>query len=514
MTKIDYGKIKNRHIFKYDVCIIGAGLAGVIAANEIKEKYPNLKICIVESGNFKLENDHNFLLKETTFTDLPIKKSSREFTIGGASSTWGGLTSHFNKDEVQNWPIEYLVLKDCYKKASEKYAFIHTLNKNDSSSLFQDFDKKPFFAYINPINYKKYIKEEFDLIYNSHVLIINSKKDLIEKIYISNSKSLIKSEIQADHFILASGSLEIIKILKNSLKAKKLFLGEEKKFLGKYFMNHPRFISGELCFNSNQIKIFSESIKGNIFNYFGISLSLEERTKEGLLNPYVRFIPKYEWEDDYLVELSLNLIKRLKILTKGFFLLFKKKVINDLKVVDYQATQIKNNKNISIRSLYYLIIYFFSKIKRNYLKPYKYFVMSYLEMEPSIKNMVYLGEKKDIFGNLNLNIDYSVSPKDKISLIRLHEKLDEYFSKNSDSRFIYDLSLDDKWSLHYDTSHHIGGTVMGSSPKNSFVDKYLRVHSLKNLHLISSSVFPTSGSHNPTYTIAALSIYMVNKIKL
>ena len=55
---------------------------------------------------------------------------------------------------------------------------------------------------------------------------------------------------------------------------------------------------------------------------------------------------------------------------------------------------------------------------------------------------------------------------------------------------------------------------MGSSPKNSFVDKYLRVHSLKNLHLISSSVFPTSGSHNPTYTIAALSIYMVNKIKL
>ena len=54
--------------------------------------------------------------------------------------------------------------------------------------------------------------------------------------------------------------------------------------------------------------------------------------------------------------------------------------------------------------------------------------------------------------------------------------------------------------------HHIGGTRLGTNKKNSVVDINLKVHNNKNLFVTGSSVFPTSGYTNPTFTIIQLSL--------
>lgn len=61
--------------------------------------------------------------------------------------------------------------------------------------------------------------------------------------------------------------------------------------------------------------------------------------------------------------------------------------------------------------------------------------------------------------------------------------------------------------------HHIGTTRMSEEPEDGVVDKNLRVHSVKNLYVAGSSVFPTTGISNPTFTIIALSIRLANHIK-
>ena len=53
---------------------------------------------------------------------------------------------------------------------------------------------------------------------------------------------------------------------------------------------------------------------------------------------------------------------------------------------------------------------------------------------------------------------------------------------------------------------------MGSNPNNSVVDENLKIHSLNNIYLISGGVFPTSGSGNPTWTLAALSIRLAKTL--
>ncbi len=64
-----------------------------------------------------------------------------------------------------------------------------------------------------------------------------------------------------------------------------------------------------------------------------------------------------------------------------------------------------------------------------------------------------------------------------------------------------------------DASHHIGSTRMGEDPKSSVVDVNQKVHGCKNLYMNGSSVFPTSGVANPTYTIVAITIRLGRHIK-
>jgi len=61
--------------------------------------------------------------------------------------------------------------------------------------------------------------------------------------------------------------------------------------------------------------------------------------------------------------------------------------------------------------------------------------------------------------------------------------------------------------------HHMGGTRMGTDPKNSVVNRYGQSWDVPNLFLLGSSTFPTMGSgFNPTLTIQALAYMSADAI--
>jgi choline dehydrogenase-like flavoprotein len=57
-----------------------------------------------------------------------------------------------------------------------------------------------------------------------------------------------------------------------------------------------------------------------------------------------------------------------------------------------------------------------------------------------------------------------------------------------------------------DGKHIMGGMRMGADPATSVTDAIGRVHGLDNVVVSDGSVFPTSGSHNPTLTIMATAL--------
>ena len=70
------------------------------------------------------------------------------------------------------------------------------------------------------------------------------------------------------------------------------------------------------------------------------------------------------------------------------------------------------------------------------------------------------------------------------------------------------------WSVvPYQTTHNVGGAIMGDNPTNSVVNKYLQVWDVPNVFSLGAGAFPQNAGYNPTGTIAALTFHAANAIR-
>jgi choline dehydrogenase-like flavoprotein len=107
----------------------------------------------------------------------------------------------------------------------------------------------------------------------------------------------------------------------------------------------------------------------------------------------------------------------------------------------------------------------------------------------------------DDHGNPVPRIEWSLDERTRRTIRTANEK----------QRAIMDeLGVDVTWTVGPENTgpayHHMGTTRMGTDPEDSVVNARLRTHEVVNLTIASSSVFPTSGALNPTLTIAAIAL--------
>ena len=66
---------------------------------------------------------------------------------------------------------------------------------------------------------------------------------------------------------------------------------------------------------------------------------------------------------------------------------------------------------------------------------------------------------------------------------------------------------------HYQTTHLVGGAIMGSDPKTSAVNRYLQSWDVHNVFVIGASAFPQGIGYNPTGLVAALAYWSAQAIR-
>jgi gluconate 2-dehydrogenase alpha chain len=70
------------------------------------------------------------------------------------------------------------------------------------------------------------------------------------------------------------------------------------------------------------------------------------------------------------------------------------------------------------------------------------------------------------------------------------------------------------WSVvPYQSTHNTGGTIMGTNPGNSAVNKYLQSWDCHNLFVMGASVFPHNSAYNPTGPVGALAYRAADTLK-
>ena len=267
------------------------------------------------------------------------------------------------------------------------------------------------------------------------------------------------ARVRARKFVLATGGIENPRLLLAS------GLGNEHDQVGRCFMNHPKGYAGRLILRK-PLPITSpylpRSVNGRMI-YAGLVLSEDTRRARGLLSSYVQFEPDL----GFLQRYAFGIWRRLPTFIAPLF---------------------------------------------NLLRPRTLRLRWYADMEPRTENYIRLGERKDMFGMPLPAVTYALGPRDAETLRTLHAQLTEEIDRLGLGRV--EGSADAVVAAaSQDASHYLGGTRMGRNPRTSVVDPNCKVHTISNLYIAGGSVFATSGSANPTYTIIALAIRLAKHLK-
>jgi len=71
-----------------------------------------------------------------------------------------------------------------------------------------------------------------------------------------------------------------------------------------------------------------------------------------------------------------------------------------------------------------------------------------------------------------------------------------------------------RWTVvPYQSTHNTGGTIMGTNPRDSALNKYLQSWDCHNLFVVGANVFPHNASYNPTGPVGALAYWTADAIK-
>ena len=127
---------------------------------------------------------------------------------------------------------------------------------------------------------------------------------------------------------------------------------------------------------------------------------------------------------------------------------------------------------------------------------------------PEKNNSVELDYKnKDYNGTPGVKINYKLSKNSKKMLSHGINKVKELMKKiGAKSTIAFGPVRHAGW-------HLMGTTKMGKSKKNSVVNEFGQTHDLKNLVIVDSSIFVTSGGVNPISTLQALTLRITDDIK-
>ena len=135
-------------------------------------------------------------------------------------------------------------------------------------------------------------------------------------------------------------------------------------------------------------------------------------------------------------------------------------------------------------------------------------IFMHLEEEPKEENKITLDKKiKDENGIPITNLFYKKSNTTLKTAKTILEEFADICRKLEIGRVAVKKDIDQLKNYEsLGVFHHLGGTRIGKTINNSVVDTNLKVHNNKNLFIAGSSVFPSSGYTNPTFTIVQLSL--------
>jgi choline dehydrogenase-like flavoprotein len=503
---LDFDQLRDGQPLEADVCIVGAGAAGITLALELSGAGGH-SILMIESGGERHEGDVQ-QLGETDCADELIRRSlheGRARVFGGTTTLWAGQVMPLDESDFERrdwvpavgWPFARRVLEPYYRRADRILALEPVSYDEDAwparSSRpppldpaklrfrFSRFSPTPDLARAHRARLAN--ASPVTVLLHASAVKLETTVDgsSIERIEL-RSLSGKSTFAAARQYVLCCGAVETARIL--------LASGVGNDLVGRYFQEHVHVKLPVRPASRRKFQAMFNTRHVNGARYYPkLVASRELQRRHELLN--VGGDVCYEFDPDSALESA-------------------KLVVRALRRPELRSRLPRAAANLATRP-YEL----FGAAYRHFALKHKLseggspiFFCVQCESPPDPDNRVTLGRETDALGMPRALVHWRISELERRSIEVFGRTLAEEFSDHGIGEI--DLSSISDYAAGF---HHLGTTRMHDDPSLGAVDGDCRLHGIKNLYVGSGSVFPAGGYSNPTLTIMALCVRLADHLK-
>jgi choline dehydrogenase-like flavoprotein len=525
---IDARQLENSTEIEAEVCIIGAGVAGITLALELDQL--GIKTCVLEGGGPEPDDATRDLYRGES-VELPYKFADgcRSRFLGGSSNCWGGWCGPLDPHDFERrewiphsgWPLTYADLDRYYQRAQEvlklgPYTYDpqyweNAIGRADVKRLPLPSGRvRDVIAQFSPPARlgKIYGPRLRDSTCVTVYLYANATNIEAERLSANITHVDVATLTGRRHtakariFVLATGGIENARLLLLSNSVQPTGLANASDLVGRYFMDHPRVVSGSIQFTRQWTRNKLFDIKFHYQNPYiaahgtaisaQFALSPEIQRHEGITNARVWFSSTFAGEGSAAADALTGVRRR-----------FEQKHSPESNLARDLLTVARHPLDAGC----FVLAHYF---KPQFLKGETKF-QAIVEPEPDPQARVTLGTEKDALGLNRVRVGWRLGSLTRRTFDRNFAVLAQELESAGIARVTLDPSLEGgvDWppSLNPEgTWHHMGTTRMHDSPRWGVVDRNCKAHGINNLFIAGSSVFPTAGANFPTTTIVALTL--------
>ncbi len=478
---------------RYDVCIAGGGVAGVVLAITLAEK--GKRVLLLEAGGLEYsEQSQEFYRGTSLGKEYEDLRAARLRFLGGSSNHWGGWCHPLDRHDFERraevpysgWPISYEDVRPYQARAAE---ILEIEDFPEPRIVEQSAGNLVEVAYrYSKVKFgPKYLdvlkgSERIDLVLNANVTdaqLDTETSRVTSLTYRGYGSDAPAGTARAHHFVIAMGGIENARFLLNANRQRAKGLGNEHDLVGRFFMEHPHYDCGVYLIDPTKTGYGRERV---------ILMPTRQYLREARIGSCNIRLERI----DELVHKPNTMKRRIRAMVCG---------------------------SDTLKSLYTV----FDDIRCPRLVPglkNAAYMTAAFEQMPNPSSRVHLTDERDALGLRHTALDWRLGDTEKRILRATALEVGHYFARADFGRVRID-----EWLLEEDAAlpdisdgqqtigrHHMGTTRMGATARNGVVDADCKLFGTENLYMAGSSVFSTGGSANPTFTIVQLTLRLADHL--
>lgn len=542
---IDATQLDSSNVLDTDICIVGAGPAGVTLAIELGKS--GVQIILVECGGEMARNDEvdRFKGEAKPRNIHPPLNMYRRTGIGGTTAVWGGRCVPYDPIDFEardymaesGWPISYESIARYYGRATQlceagenAYSVRETFGDSALPMLAgfhgTSINMDGIERFSCPTHFGRRYGQDLRNANNIRVLhhatctSVNlsdtGTRVVSVTLRVSHGKEF---QIKARHYVLALGGMETTRLLLASNDIQKNGIGNDGDKLGRFYMCHLVAFAGLLKMRSPESSVIFgyEQSKEGVYCRRRIGVTAEAQRANAMGNIIARphyasawdpkhgnailsmlFLSKVLLQPEYRVAFGGNPLTNANVRSRVSAHLGN--VLRDIPGVVKLANDVIWKRFLAHRKLPSVML---RSANNEYPLDFN------VEQTPLSTSRISLMSGRDEYGVPRLSVDWQYSPFDAQTVVKFLRLFQQELVASGCGTLSFD---EDKLDFAPVGGHHIGTTRMARSYREGVVDENAKVFGVENLYVCSSSVFPTSSHANPTLTIVAMALRLAEHL--